>query len=237
MRWHFKLKMQPIGYIKESPFKEKFATPRQSGLVKGAEGCVESLNWVQPKESLQGLEEFSHIWLVFLFHQNENKKFRSRVSPPRLSRERKGVFATRSPHRPNDIGMSVVELLKVDEEKVFISGLDLIEGTPILDIKPYIPEFDRVEDANNGWLKNVEKKDFKLEWSQDALSFLGELSEEEKEKKQILIEDVLSLDPRPAMYKDGLKEYKARLAGVDVTFSFVEEERIIIHYLKMDEGL
>jgi tRNA-Thr(GGU) m(6)t(6)A37 methyltransferase TsaA len=141
---------EPIGYI-ESCFKERFGTPRQPSLVPSAQATLKLRPELNLSAGLKGLEGFSHVWLVFVFHQNTNKSVKTTVHPPRLQGESIGVFATRSPHRPNPIGLSVVKLEKITKDELVLSGIDLIDGTPILDIKPYLPEIDAVKNASGGW--------------------------------------------------------------------------------------
>ena len=145
------MSVEPLCFIR-TPFVEKFGVPRQSLLVADAIGEM-----VFPKndfyaEAFRGIETFSHLWLIFDFHQVDEKSVQALVRPPRFEGKLKlGVFATRSPHRPNRMGLSVVKFLKIEERKdfvhLFVSGVDLVDGTPILDIKPYIPHYDSVPDA------------------------------------------------------------------------------------------
>ncbi|MDA7530019.1 tRNA (N6-threonylcarbamoyladenosine(37)-N6)-methyltransferase TrmO [bacterium] len=139
------ISMRPIGWV-ESCFGEKFGTPRQSGIVPEARGRVVFSDEV-PSGASRGLEEFSHIWIVFLFDQVKEEEVRWFVRPPRLGgNQKKGVLATRSPFRPNRIGISLVALESVSKGALEVSGLDLVEGTPVLDIKPYLPYARLMED-------------------------------------------------------------------------------------------
>ena len=145
---------KPIGKIK-SPFKTKFAVPRQSGLIKEIHSKICLKKNFQPEISLQGLKGFSHVWILWSFHLNQSDSFKAKVKPPRFEGEKQGVFATRSPHRPNPIAMSVVELVDVGDDHIWVKGADLVDKTPILDIKPYIPEYDSIPGAKQGWLELV----------------------------------------------------------------------------------
>src|SRR5690606_33996093 len=109
---------------------------------------------------------FSHIWLIFVFHQNSGPFHQGKIHPPRLNGEKVGVFATRSPHRPNNIGLSLVELISVNEKEcsIQVAGLDLVDGTPILDIKPYVPQHDLAENASSGWLDKVVAPIYEVKW-------------------------------------------------------------------------
>ncbi len=149
------INLQPIGIIR-SPFKEKFAVPRQPGLVTIIEAELELLPFCNQREALRGLEDFSHIWLIFLFHQNLDRPWHPTVRPPRLGgNQRVGVFASRSPFRPNPLGLSAVELLgtewKTSGSVLRLRGTDLVDGTPILDIKPYLPYTDSLPQATGAF--------------------------------------------------------------------------------------
>lgn len=131
------LEFDPIGHI-SSCFSEKFGTPRQSLYSKFARGIVVLKNFINI-DCFEGIEEYSHIWLIFVFHKSSHSKFKTKIKPPRLNGEKRGIFATRAPHRYNPIGLSLVKLDKVEDRKIWVSGIDLIDETPILDIKPYHP--------------------------------------------------------------------------------------------------
>ena len=183
--------MQPIGFV-ESCFGEKFATPRQSGIVVSARGRV-SFTAEVDAEACRGLEEFSHLWLVFVFDQVPEGEVRWLVRPPRLGgNEKKGVFATRSPYRPNRIGLSLVKLEKVTSEGVEVSGLDLVDGTPILDLKPYLPYVESRPDAIGGFAENAPEK--------LAVHFPDEFKKGLSAEEVDLIIEVLAIDPRPAYH-------------------------------------
>lgn len=139
----------PVGYLR-SCFQEKFAIPRQSRLAPAARGVVELVPPFDQPQAVEGLEQVSHLWLLFLFHQTLEAQPRLRVRPPRLGGNQfTGVFATRSTHRPNGMGQSVVKLDRVEAGKLWVSGIDLLDGTPILDIKPYVPYADSLPEAYN----------------------------------------------------------------------------------------
>jgi len=143
---------KPIGIIR-SPFKEKKGTPVQPKVAKGAKGVVEVFE--EFKEGLKDIDGFSHIILIFHFHLS--KKYNLLVKPY-MDDNLHGVFATRAPARPNNIGISVVKLLKIEDNKLYIENVDIIDGTPLLDIKPYVPEFETDEKIRNGWLEENVKK-------------------------------------------------------------------------------
>jgi len=141
---------QAIGIL-ESCFKEKFGTPRQPMLVPAATARLKIRKEFIPEQSLKGLSEFSHVWLLSYFHLSTNKNFLSTVHPPRLLGKTVGVFASRSPHRPSPIGLSVAKLEKIEGDTLYLTGTDLVDGTPILDVKPYIPSYDALPRAKSGW--------------------------------------------------------------------------------------
>ncbi|XP_015919693.1 tRNA (adenine(37)-N6)-methyltransferase isoform X2 [Parasteatoda tepidariorum] len=133
----------PIGYI-SSCFKFKNGIPRQPTLCPSARGTlkIEKSVFTNPEHSLIGLEEFSHVWILFIFHENENVGVKAKVHPPRLNGTSVGVFSTRSPHRPSPVGLSLTKLDKIEGDTLYLSGIDLLDGTPVIDIKPYIPMYD-----------------------------------------------------------------------------------------------
>ncbi|XP_067002988.1 tRNA (adenine(37)-N6)-methyltransferase [Anabrus simplex] len=135
--------LRPIGVV-STWFPEKRGTPRQAGVCVSSHGKLTLFSSVftNPEHALEGLEEFSHMWILFHFHKNETTHVRAKVSPPRLNGVRTGVFGTRSPHRPSPIGLSLVSIDRVVESTVYFSGVDMLDGTPVLDIKPYIPQYD-----------------------------------------------------------------------------------------------
>ncbi|XP_005089019.1 tRNA (adenine(37)-N6)-methyltransferase [Aplysia californica] len=154
--------MKPIGYMK-SLFHYKNGTPRQSSLCESARGIlvIEKSVFTNPEHSLEGLEEYSHAWILFIFHKNNNPHSKAKVKPPRLNGRRVGVFASRSPYRPNNVGLSLVKIEKVEGSSVHVSGIDILDGTPVVDIKPYIPEYDapKQREQNENCLNKFEPPD------------------------------------------------------------------------------
>jgi tRNA (adenine37-N6)-methyltransferase len=142
------LTLTPIGVVR-SPFSDRLSAPRQPRAGEGIPGTIELFEHMGYQYALEDLATFRFIWVLFWFHKNPN--FRRKVQPPR-SQKRRGVFATRSPHRPNPIGLSAVELLGVDGLRLRVQNLDILDGTPVLDLKPYIPYTDSIPHATNGWL-------------------------------------------------------------------------------------
>ena len=146
------IKYRPIGVIK-TPFKEKRGTPIQPKAARGVKGVVEVFE--EFKEGLKDIDGFSHIILIYHFHLS--KKY-SLLVKPYMDDNFHGVFATRAPARPNNIGISIVKLLKIEDNKLYIENVDIIDGTPLLDIKPYVPEFETEEEIRKGWLEENVKK-------------------------------------------------------------------------------
>jgi len=203
-----------IGII-QSPYQEKFAIPRQPGLVSAAKGQILLQNEANNSELLRGIEQFSHLWLIFVFHGTLAQGWKPLVRPPRLGgNEKMGVLATRSTFRPNPIGISVVTLNSVEtylEAKkqqtiLHISGLDLLNGTPLLDIKPYIPYSDALADAQAGFAQQAPQLLLAVKFNAIATKQLNELQQHYPDLK-LLINQVLAQDPRPA-YKHGKVDNK-----------------------------
>lgn len=219
---------KPIGVI-HSCFKEKFGVPRQPGLVKGAHGELELFPPFDRAEAVAGLEAFSHLWITFVFHHCIEDEVRLSVRPPRLGgNKRLGVFATRSTHRPNPIGLSVVALEGIRQEqgrtRLLLSGLDLVEGTPVLDIKPYLPYVDAVAAARAGYAQDAPPALLKLVFSEPAQQQCRD-HETRWPGLRDLIESVLTLDPRPAYKREAEPErvFGIRLYDLDVRWRVPEE--------------
>ncbi|MDQ7967243.1 tRNA (N6-threonylcarbamoyladenosine(37)-N6)-methyltransferase TrmO [Pseudomonas plecoglossicida] len=190
-------KVVPVGIV-HSCFKEKFAIPRQPQLAPAARGVLELLPPFDQGDAVEGLEQVSHVWLLFLFHQALEEKPRLKVRPPRLGGNKSmGVFATRATHRPNGIGQSVVRLEGVEPGRLLLSGIDLLDGTPVLDIKPYVPYADSVAGASNQ-MANAAPVAIAVQWADNALIQAREHALRLNEPLVQLIEQCLAQDPRPA---------------------------------------
>lgn len=192
-----------IGTI-ESPYKQKFAIPRQPGLIAEAKGKLVLSPPYADDDIVRGIESFSHLWLIFVFHETASKGWSPLVRPPRLGgNARKGVFATRATFRPNPIGLSVVKLEKVyrQHEKLVLelSGIDLLDGTPILDIKPYLPYADALPDAAGGFADSAPETLMTVSFSEQARDFC--MAQKAHPELALLIEKVLKQDPRPSYKK------------------------------------
>nr|WP_193988840.1 tRNA (N6-threonylcarbamoyladenosine(37)-N6)-methyltransferase TrmO [Lelliottia steviae] len=196
-------KLTAVGHI-QSPYKQKFAIPRQPRLVPEAKAKLVFSSDFNREEFVRGLDEFSHIWLLFRFHETADKGYSAMVRPPRLGgNERKGVFATRATFRPNAIGMSAVKLEGIEYKNgqlcLLLSGIDLLDGTPILDIKPYLPYSDAMTDATAGFADSRPETDMSVEFTDEALAFIEKQTEQPELKA--FISNVLKQDPRPAYKK------------------------------------
>ena len=193
------------------PIKAKFGTPRQSGLAPAVEGHVEFLDGYGVEEALKGLEGFSRIWLIWGFSLNGKEQWSPTVRPPRLGGNRTmGVWATRSPYRPNPIGLSCVEVVAIGKNSISVKGADLVDGTPIFDIKPYIPYADAFPDAASGFAAAAPAQKLKVEFPDDLPLSAAQLK---------ALEQILSLDPRPAYQDDENRIYGLAFEGYDVHFN------------------
>lgn len=219
--------MTPVA-LTRSCFQDKFAVPRQPGLTRNAWGDLVILPPFNREDAFRGLETCSHLWLTFQFHEAVRADWRPVVRPPRLGGNRKvGVFASRSPFRPNSLGLSVVRnegLTRRDGELVLrIRDHDLIEGTPILDIKPYLPFADSVPEARVGWAGEEPPDRLTVSFSTEAEAQLAALPEERYPDLKGLIEDVTSYDPRPSFRRgrqDEDRVYGAHLYDLNIRFRF-----------------
>ncbi|NBB08295.1 tRNA (N6-threonylcarbamoyladenosine(37)-N6)-methyltransferase TrmO [Pseudomonas sp. SLFW] len=212
--------VSPIGYVR-SCFKEKFAIPRQPQLAPAARGVLELVPPFDQGDAVQGLEQVSHVWLLFLFHEALEDKPRLKVRPPRLGgNQSMGVFATRATHRPNGIGQSVVKLEKVEAGRLWLSGIDLLDGTPVLDVKPYVPYADVIIDARNTMAAAAPEL-IPVSWDDDALHQAREHGLRLAEPLIELIEQCLAQDPRPAYQQPAPeRRYGAQFWDVDVRWHY-----------------
>lgn len=217
--------MKIIGHI-ETDFKEKFGIPRQSGLVKESTGRILFEKEYNVPEAFRGLEDFSHIWVLWQFSEAVRESWSPTVRPPLLGgNKRIGVFATRSPFRPNSVGLSVLKLDKVElSQKVgvvlHVSGADMLDGTPIYDIKPYLPYADSIPDAVGGFTESLEERRLEVEFPESLLSKIGE------DKREALVA-VLAADPRPSYQNDPEREYGMSFAEYEVKFR-VEGKKLTV---------
>ena len=228
-----------IGYMR-SPYKEKFGIPRQPNLVQ-VESYIEMVAPYNELLAFEGIEEFSHLWIIWQFHDNknqqDNEKFRPQVRPPRLGGNKKiGVFATRSMYRPAPIGLSVVKLKNVEKQgetiRVYLQGSDLLDGTPILDIKPYIQYSDAIVNAESGYAQDEPARKAVL-WSDQAALMRDQLLKTKKMSSQYTdeLEQVLSLDPRPAYQHDEERVYGMKFGEFNIKF-ICQQDAIFIQNIE-----
>lgn len=222
--------IKPIAYIKTN-FKDKFGIPRQSGRSPSAMGTIIFNKEFRNDDSLKGIEEFSHIWLIFDFSKSHRAEWSPTIRPPRLGgNKRVGVFATRSPFRPNSLGLSSVKFegLKKDIANgtvILVSGVDLLDGTPIYDIKPYIPYTDCHTDAVGGF--SDEFINYKLK-----VVFDNNIDKTLPENIRSTLIECLSDDPRPSYIKDNERIYKMILSSFEVSFKVEEDILTVIEIEK-----
>lgn len=203
-----------IGHI-ETDFSEKFGIPRQSGLVESAMGKIVFEPEYKNADALRGLDGYSHIWIIWQFSESARDTWSPTVRPPRLGgNKRMGVFATRSPFRPNPIGLSCVKIESIDLKNVeiHVSGVDMLNGTPILDIKPYLPHVDAKADAYGGFAADF--KDYALE-----VNISDDLMEKIPEMHQKAVTDILAGDPRPSYQDDPKRVYGLSFGGLEIKFT------------------
>lgn len=212
-----KLSLKVIAKIK-TDFPEKFGIPRQSGIVEGLTGKIIFEPPYRDFSAVRELEEFSHIWLLWGFSLSDKKGWSPTVRPPRLGgNKRVGVFATRSPYRPNPLALSAVRLLKVERDKtagpvLTVAGIDMADGTPIYDIKPYIAYADAIPNAVCGFAGTPYVKKIEVEIPQSAAEILGA-------KTAAKLREVLSLDPRPRYQDDPTRVYGFSFSGFEIKFT------------------
>lgn len=210
--------VEVIGRVR-SCFVEKFGIPRQAGLAPDAVAELELSGKFSRKEMVQGLAQFSHIWVMFLFHQTVAEGWQAKIRPPRLGgRRRLGVFATRSPHRPNHIGISVVKLqgIRTDGAGVvlLLGGADLLDGTPVIDIKPYLVYSDCISNATGCF--DDDQPGVVVSFTQEAAAFCSSYREQTGRFLQPLIEQVLVQDPRPASQRSSRTSFGMTLWDVNI---------------------
>lgn len=231
--------------IAQTPFTQRFGIPRQPGLVPDAKGILKINGHPDFQYALKRLEEFSHIWVVFVFHAHGGNKWKPTIRPPRLGgKEKVGVLSSRSPHRPNPIGLSVVALEKIDYKakggpELHVNGVDLLDGTPILDLKPYIPYADSVPHANSGWAHEDIKKT-EVIFEPEALEKIHEIEKNGYPDLKNLVEQLLTIDPRPGFQKRELppdaeqsqgKDFGLLVKDYDVKWK-IQDQKFVVYDLE-----
>lgn len=265
MQSDFAFSFSPIGLLR-SPFKNRYGVPRQAGLVSVRSEIELFSHSPDMIRAIEGLSDFSHLWLIFVFHDHGGKNWKPSVRPPRLGGSlKKGVLSTRSPHRPNPIGISAVKLEKIilpqqknkneknsksrvllpEMIKIVVSGADLIDGTPILDIKPYLPYADSIPSAEGPeWLKEENTGLYPVQFSDVAECELKRLKEGDFNSVKEFIATFLAADPRPgylkkrAPYKKGLnliQKFGVNLMELEIKYEFVSEKGFFVTEI-MDQG-
>lgn len=225
--------MRVIARIR-SEFPEKFGIPRQSGLVEELEALVVLEPEFRNPDALRGLEGFSHIWLLWEFSKAVRREWSPTVRPPRLGgNARMGVFATRSPFRPNPIGLSSVRLLAVETDLALgpvlrVSGADLMDGTPIFDIKPFLPYTDNHPEAVGGFTTPLGDRMLQVIFPEELLALVPEARRE-------ALRGVLANDPRPSYQEDPERVYGMAFAGLEVKFS-VDGEKLTVRDVEQKDG-
>ena len=221
------IQLQPIGRL-ETPYRDKFGVPRQAGLVSSARGRLVLEPDFRREEALRGIEECSHLWIVFLFDQVPEEEVRLSVRPPRLGgNEKLGVFSTRSPFRPNRIGISACRFHGVDRENgdgpaLILSGVDLTNGTAVLDVKPYLPYADMIPDARFRLAPEAPQR-LPVRVAEEAGGILEGIPEHHRE----VIMETLSLDPRPAFHEEQGRTYFLRIFDLDVEWEVRDGECVV----------
>lgn len=224
------MEIKPIAYIK-TDFKEKFGIPRQSGLIENITGEIIFEKEYRHPDALRGIEDYSHLWLIFDFSENHRDEFSPTVRPPRLGgNTRIGVFATRSPFRPNNLGLSCVKFegIKHDEKLgniLVVSGVDLLDNTPIYDIKPYIPYCDCKPQAKGSFGEALKNENIEVIYEDNVF-----LNVDEKTKNSIV--EIIKQNPKPA-YKSDEKEYKFLFSSYEICFVVTENKAKILNIKKI----
>lgn len=224
------MEVKPIAHI-ESDFKEKFGIPRQSGLTPLKAKIVFCPKYRNP-DALRGITDFSHLWLIFDFSLAHREEWQPTVRPPRLGgNTRVGVFATRAPYRPNPIGLSCVKLEGIEHDSskgdvLIVSGADLLDGTPILDIKPYLSYCDAHPNAAAGFTEGINKKPLEVEIPDKLSTLLPEAKLEG-------LTSLLSEDPRPQYQNDAERIYKMLFGEFEISFSVDENKLTVSNIIKL----
>lgn len=211
------MNIEPIAYFR-SPLTSKFGVPRQSGIVSELRGRIEFVAKYRQVEALRGLEAYDYLWLIWGFSENVNAQKHPTVRPPLLGgNQRVGVWASRSPFRPNNLGLSSVRIASIDMEYMTIEvlGGDLMDGTPIYDIKPYLPYADSHPEARGGFTDNHQ-------WQQLEVVMPEELHQLFQSADLEVLRQTLALDPRPHYQQDASRQYGMPFMGYDIRFHVVD---------------
>jgi len=228
------MKIEPIGIIK-SCFKQKFGIPRQPGLVPLSTATLELFEPYNQPDMVRGLISFSHIWLIFDFHATRDKGWKPTVRPPRLGgNDRLGVFATRSMFRPNSLGLSVCKLeavhIHTDGIRLDLSGVDILDNTPVFDIKPYLPYADVIDDAQGAYAASKPTKQHDVIFTDNALLQCQTAQHHYPNDLKALIRQILCQDPRPAYHQgvDSDREYAMQLYDLDIKWCYKNNNVVVV---------
>ncbi|SKA67269.1 tRNA-Thr(GGU) m(6)t(6)A37 methyltransferase TsaA [Thiothrix eikelboomii] len=220
------LSLKPIGFI-QSCYKEKFGIPRQPGLVTAAQAQLQLLPEFSQVAAFKGLEQFSHLWLIFCFHANPSLAWSNTVRPPRLGgNKRLGVFATRSTFRPNPLGLSVARLEKLEfigqQACLHLSAVDLLDGTPVFDIKPYLPYADSLPAAQGGFAEQAPSSQWVVNFTEEAHLQCQQKSQQLQTNLELLIRQILEQDPRPSYraQQEDARIYAMKLYDFDLRWHY-----------------
>lgn len=214
------MEIQPVAVF-HGPLVSKFGIPRQSGVVEELEGTVELLGEYACEAALRGMEGFDRIWLIWGFSENRKREWQPTVRPPRLGGNKSlGVFATRSPYRPNPIGLSAVEITGIEGTMIHVRGADLMDGTPIYDIKPYVAYADAFPQAESGFVGQNAWKELDVVFPENLE---GELEGICGKGSAATVSALLAQDPRPHYQDDPDKVYGMTYGKADVHFTVVED--------------
>lgn len=228
-------KTSEIQYLKKvgtvrSCFGDRFGVPRQSGLVPSSRGEIIFAKQYHPHQSLQGLNEFSHLWVIWGFHQKQQLRFHAKVHPPLMGGESVGVFASRSPHRPSALGLSLVEIIEVKSDRITIGNHDLLDGTPVFDVKPYLPMYEAIPHAKMGWRNRHLHQPMEVRFSPSLIWGDDFTKKANANQLKELIVQTLAQDPRPLIYrgenskeKNYRTEHVVRIYDWDVFFQVMKD--------------
>lgn len=222
--------LKTIGII-SSPFIDKFGTPRQSGIAKRTLSTIQLDLQKIPQDMLHGLEVGTYLWVIFGFHLNKQKKTIVKVHPPRLRGRKMGVLATRSPHRPNPMGLSLARIEDIQKGKIIVSGLDLVDKTPVFDIKPYLPIFDRPAKRDLRWIEENPFPQLQVRFGKNVFKALP-TSSAQNEHLKLQLKEILREDPRPLAYLEKSDHiYWIKYASWDIGF-IIRDKTLTVVELK-----
>lgn len=220
--------IEPIAYFR-SPLRSKFGVPRQSGLAKSLEGEIIMTRKYSDDEALRGLDGFDYIWLVWGFSANIGERKHPTVRPPRLGGNiRMGVFATRSPFRPNNLGLSAVKIEAISHGKITVSGADLMDNTPIFDIKPYLASSDSYPEAKGGFTDENPWKNLEVVIPDQIARKLVDAKGETDYSALEALRDILGQDPRPQYHSDPCRIYGLEFGNSDIRFQVKDDKLVVI---------